>query len=181
MSDTRTTKQMIANAFREILENNTISSVTVGAVCDKCNINRKSFYYHFQDKFDLVKWIFKAEFDEFTDGKKYENAFDFLYAVCSYLEANKSFYGKVFSAGADNVFFGYFYKMFFDISRSFLQKIYDTPKEREFYEVFFADSVTSCIRKWILNKSPYTAYDIAKLINKCVCDIAGRKERENEK
>ena len=25
-------------------------------------MNRKSFYYHFKDKFDLVNWIFDVEY-----------------------------------------------------------------------------------------------------------------------
>lgn len=30
----------------------------------KCGMNRKSFYYHFCDKYDLVNWIFDTEFSE---------------------------------------------------------------------------------------------------------------------
>lgn len=172
MQELKTTKQMIANTFCELLENNTISSVTVGAVCDKCNINRKSFYYHFQDKFDLVKWIFVTEFSSHSEILDYESVFDFLYDVCRYLEKNKKFYRKVFSSEGDNVFFRYFYDLFFDISRKFSGKLYLDLKEREFFETFFADSVTSSIKKWILNGSSYTAYDMANYINRCVCDMA---------
>lgn len=44
--------------------------INVAQICQRCNMSRKSFYYHFKDKYDLVNWIFDTEFMELI---KHEN------------------------------------------------------------------------------------------------------------
>ena len=31
-------------------------------ICEQCEISRRTFYYHFQDKYDLLAWIVEREF-----------------------------------------------------------------------------------------------------------------------
>ena len=58
MTDTRITRNTLANSFKELMKDNDFSKISVADICRNCNINRKSFYYHFYDKYDLVNWIF---------------------------------------------------------------------------------------------------------------------------
>ena len=58
MADSNITKRALASALKELMESTPFSKITVSDICAKCNMNRKSFYYHFKDKFDLVNWIF---------------------------------------------------------------------------------------------------------------------------
>lgn len=37
------------------------SKITVSELIKECNVNRKTFYYHFQDIFELLKWTFEQE------------------------------------------------------------------------------------------------------------------------
>ena len=37
------------------------SKITVSELINECNVNRKTFYYHFQDIFELLKWTFEQE------------------------------------------------------------------------------------------------------------------------
>ena len=52
-----TTKIAIAYAFKDLLSEKPINKITINDITDKCNINRQTFYYHFQDIRDLVEWI----------------------------------------------------------------------------------------------------------------------------
>ena len=62
MADSNITKRALASALKELMESTPFSKITVSDICAKCNMNRKSFYYHFKDKFDLVNWIFDVEY-----------------------------------------------------------------------------------------------------------------------
>ena len=62
MADSNITKSALASALKELMETTPFAKITVSDICAKCNMNRKSFYYHFRDKFDLVNWIFDVEY-----------------------------------------------------------------------------------------------------------------------
>lgn len=44
--------------MKKLMEKKPFSKISVGDICEDCGMNRKSFYYHFRDKYDLVNWIF---------------------------------------------------------------------------------------------------------------------------
>ena len=62
MPDTYSTKQAMADALKELLAARPFSKVSVSELCEACGMNRKSFYYHFQDKYALLNWIFYNEY-----------------------------------------------------------------------------------------------------------------------
>lgn len=55
------TKLALAKALQELLHTKTLDEVRVSELCMRCNLQRQSFYYHFQDKYDLVAWIFMQD------------------------------------------------------------------------------------------------------------------------
>lgn len=57
MADSNITKRALAAALKELMEQKPFSKINVADICEKCGMNRKSFYYHFKDKYDLVNWI----------------------------------------------------------------------------------------------------------------------------
>ena len=61
MADSNITKRALAGALRELMAEMPFEKINVGQICERCHMNRKSFYYHFKDKYDLVNWIFDTE------------------------------------------------------------------------------------------------------------------------
>ena len=55
------TKQMLADALIHLSSKKTFSKITVSEIVDYCNINRKTFYYHFTDIYDLLEWHLNNE------------------------------------------------------------------------------------------------------------------------
>ncbi|MGM9927552.1 MAG: TetR/AcrR family transcriptional regulator [Bacillus sp. (in: firmicutes)] len=53
----RKTKQLIQNSFMQILEKKPFETITIGDITKTAQINRGTFYLHFQDKFDLLDQI----------------------------------------------------------------------------------------------------------------------------
>ena len=53
----RKTKQLIQKSFVQILENKSFEAITIGDITKTAQINRGTFYLHFQDKFDLLDQI----------------------------------------------------------------------------------------------------------------------------
>ena len=55
-ADSNLTKRALAAAMKELMEQMPFSKISVSDIAEQCGMNRKSFYYHFKDKYDLVNW-----------------------------------------------------------------------------------------------------------------------------
>ena len=61
------TKKMLAETRLSLLEKKSISKITVSEIVTLCDINRKTFYYHFQDVYDLLEWHLDCEVEKIID------------------------------------------------------------------------------------------------------------------
>lgn len=60
----RKTKQLIQTSFMQILEKKPFDTITVGDITKAAEINRGTFYLHYQDKFDLLDQIEQQLFSD---------------------------------------------------------------------------------------------------------------------
>ncbi|WP_246543174.1 TetR/AcrR family transcriptional regulator C-terminal domain-containing protein [Fusibacter paucivorans] len=108
MSDSVITKKALATAMKELMEKMPFNKINVGHICDLCDLNRKSFYYHFKDKYDLVNWIYYTEFIETIQTDDYEDDWGLLSDICQYFYKNRVFYINAFQVRGQNSFQDYF-------------------------------------------------------------------------
>ncbi|MGN0318330.1 MAG: TetR/AcrR family transcriptional regulator C-terminal domain-containing protein [Lachnospira sp.] len=84
------TKKSLAAALKKAMETKKLSKITVSELILECNINRKTFYYHFQDIYALLKWVLEEEainvVKQFDMIVNTEEAFRF---IMNYIEDNK--------------------------------------------------------------------------------------------
>ena len=52
------TKLWIAEAMGRLLQKKSIGDIRVTEICREAQIERPTFYYHFQDKYELMAWMF---------------------------------------------------------------------------------------------------------------------------
>ena len=77
-----TTKKAIAFTLKELLLEKPISKITINDITERCDINRQTFYYHFQDITDLIEWICVEDADKtLKDKSSYETWQDGFLAV----------------------------------------------------------------------------------------------------
>ena len=55
------TKKALANSLKNAMKKKPFSKITVKEITDDCNLNRNTFYYHFEDIYDLLRWMFDSE------------------------------------------------------------------------------------------------------------------------
>lgn len=51
------TRNDLADALRQLLSDRSLDKITVQNIADAANVSRKTFYYHFQDVYDLLEWM----------------------------------------------------------------------------------------------------------------------------
>lgn len=73
------TKELIRKEFINLLNKKPIHNVTVTELARKCDIERKTFYYHYENLTELVKEIFQEELsmvvEEFNETLSWEDSF----------------------------------------------------------------------------------------------------------
>jgi AcrR family transcriptional regulator len=86
------TRSLILRAFEELLAEKGFESISVQDVTDKAQINRATFYSHFQDKYALLdytitQWFSKDIQKRTLDACHYtpENLRNLILAVCEFL------------------------------------------------------------------------------------------------
>ena len=61
MTTSPSTKQLIAKSLKQLLQTTPFNKITIQNIVDGCHINRQTFYYHFQDIYDALAWMFLEE------------------------------------------------------------------------------------------------------------------------
>lgn len=55
------TKLQLAAALKILMAQKSMDKITIAELTNLCNIRRQSFYYHFEDIYDLLRWMIENE------------------------------------------------------------------------------------------------------------------------
>ena len=53
------TKRTLADSLKKAMQIKPFSKISVSEIIRDCGLNRKTFYYHFEDIYALLKWMFE--------------------------------------------------------------------------------------------------------------------------
>ena len=182
----RMTKMLLKNALIDIMKNKSIHMVSIKEICEEADVNRSTFYRHYDTQYDLYDEIIE---DIASDiGAIYKNDYttvDFLTKVLEYMESKRetilvilSDNGKVSLGEAFVLFTGRFID-------------HNNTSELVTYVLeFIAAGLTSIIWSWLNKENRRPASDVARMLHNLMMHGVGRvirlsgvikemKEKEN--
>ena len=168
MPDSNITKRALASSLKRLMETKPFAKISVGDICAACEMNRKSFYYHFKDKYDLVNWIYYTECVKALKEKEYATDWELLEDLCVYFYENRSFYRKTLSVEGQNSFSEYFRDLIVSLLSSDMEEIYGRDDSLPFYVDFYTDAFLCAIKRWLLGKDCMPAQEFARLLKNCL-------------
>lgn len=166
MADSNLTKQALSSALKELMEEQPFEKISVSDICERCHMNRKSFYYHFKDKYDLANWIFDTEFIELTKthaldvmnvSDSFEERLYGLVVVCEYFYENRSFYRRILQVEGQNSFSSHFRDFLYTIVHHRVMDLAEHDNIPQMVMDFIVDGFQCCIERWLLDKNCVTA------------------------
>ena len=87
------TKKMLANTLISLMKKKPLSKISISEIVKECQINRKTFYYHFEDIYDLLEWHLEQEVTALTNSMKPLDDFDTaIHISLNYMEHNSYIY-----------------------------------------------------------------------------------------
>ena len=89
-------KILIAEAFIDLLEKESIDKITVKQLIEECHISRQTFYYHFHDIMDVLEWTFRRATDLLVQQSlEAEDRVEVLKIYVDFVKMNRKKLGKL--------------------------------------------------------------------------------------
>lgn len=86
------TKKLLATSLKKLMSKCSLDQITVKELAADCGVNRQTFYYHFQDIYELLGWVFKSEaLEAIEDYKTYATWQKGFLKIFHYVQANRDF------------------------------------------------------------------------------------------
>ena len=156
MADSNITKRALATSLKELMAEQLFDKINVAQICERCNMNRKSFYYHFKDKYDLVNWIFDTEFIELLKHENlsagYAEHWAFIEKTCRYFYQIHSFYRKALQIKGLNSFSDHFREYIRPLIAERISTLFGEEQPDEFTLDFLSDAMICAMERWLLSK-----------------------------
>lgn len=123
LSCSEITKQKMANGLKELMKTIPFNKITVSDITEQCQIHRQTFYYHFQDKYELLNWLINNELIKtLTSDFCYENMYEKFYDSFNVMYQNKKFYQNAFKINT-SILFDYVSKISIDVLDKVIKSI----------------------------------------------------------
>ena len=180
MADSNITKKALAEALKQLMLEKAFEKISVSDICEKCDMNRKSFYYHFKDKYDLVNWIFDTEFMSITKAAPiWEDTWEWGMVICEYFYENRAFYRKALRITGQNSFSEHFKEVLSSILSKRLEEMLGVKIANDFQINFFTDAIVLAFQRWMIEETSMTSEEFINNLKICLQYMAMRyKELE---
>ncbi len=157
MSDSLITKKAIAASIKELMKHKNLEKITVSDIVQNCGLNRQTFYYHFQDKYDLVNWIYYSEVvSAIARNTDYSDWTEVMLDVLNIMRRDKQFYICALNVSGQNAFQDYFFSVTKDLLLEILNGIHDSAgkgenleeSEKNFIADFYTYGLVGIVVQW---------------------------------
>ena len=122
------TEHELALALKTMMAEMPLDDISVTALTKKCHINRKTFYYHFHDIFDLLTQVFLDEKIEGTEDTKDIN--QLMKVIFAYYTKNMKFIDATLDSAGKELVQEFFYNVCYT---NFLRYILAADKEKKLH------------------------------------------------
>ena len=158
-------KKLITDALVELLDEKTLDKITVTDIVKKADINRGTFYAHYENVSDVVTSIFASAYSIITASIR-DLDLDMgimLQELQIVMEKDFEFYQKIFSSDINM-------KIYEEISNGLISYIYDHEAEIShishadfiFYTSFYSGGIIKLYRDWFIGELPMTFDELTK-------------------
>nr|WP_154985499.1 TetR-like C-terminal domain-containing protein [Paenibacillus xylanexedens] len=154
MSASHLTKTALAHSLKCLMEHTPLNKITVKHLVDGCGVNRQTFYYHFQDIYALLGWIYETEaVESIHEYRSYDTWTEGFYKIFCYIENNKAFCCNTLESLGRSHLDGYLYQVTHDLIMGVIDELACGVKvrgeDKEFIANFYTLAFTGLIIQWM--------------------------------
>lgn len=149
---TLNTKRTLAASLKSFTEKKPLSKITVSYIIADCGVNRKTFYYHFEDIYALLKWMLEEEAVNVV--KQFNLLVDYREAVLfvmNYVRKNKHLLCCAYDSMGRDEMKRFFYADFIGITRKVVNDaeqrigVHTEEQFKEFLAHFYTEAAAGLL------------------------------------
>ncbi len=150
------TKKAITAGLKELMKHKSFDKITIADITMQCGLNRQTFYYHFQDKYDLINWIYYNEYIvDLSDNLTLENWYDKIRDMLVKMKRETYFFENAFKSSGESEFEKYLLSFTNELFRNLILKLDEhnevSKKDLDFIAQFYSFGCVGMIILWAKN------------------------------
>ena len=166
----RYTRMMIQQTFLDLLKKKPISKITVKEICDIAQINRATFYKHYQDPYDLLEQLQNEAIQGLLDmieASSEKSTEQILLSILTIMKENKDMFKKFAAMKEDKSFsFRLAVSCFNKMNEMRMKNGGSATAFSDIYFSYIAGGTSGIIEYWLRSGMKESPADIAKTILK---------------
>lgn len=153
------TKQAITASFLKLLAEKPLDRITVKDIVEDCGVSRNSFYYHYQDIFDLMDEVVQTETEKALgahfDAASWQNALiSALHFALSHKRQVTNMYRSSCRNRVEQYLFCVTEKVLFESVEELSKDLHTTEWDRRFLARFYTYALVGLFREWVEDGLP---------------------------
>lgn len=148
------TRRLIAASFMELMKSISFKKVSVNDICENALISRSTFYHHFEDKYQLLRYCMEGEAKRWLTVARDKTVEDAVACALDSILENKNFYHHIISDDSNTEEIGILHSIFV---RFFTDRLLEKeragfvlPGPASILGAFYAGGIVSANNHWIL-------------------------------
>lgn len=148
------TKNLIKQEFIKLLNKKSLHNITVTEIAKQCKIERKTFYYHYENLPQLVKEIFDEELEdvieEFNETLSWEESF---ISATKFILENKKVVKHMYESDYKVELEKYIFSLSGEIMRKYIERVAKDTNAQEIdiklIAYFYQCALSSSLIQWV--------------------------------
>ena len=120
------TEHLLARTLKQMMATQPLETISVIELSNKCNVSRKTFYYHYHDIYDLLTQVFLDE--KIPNTNTAETFNELVTIVWKHYKNNEAFINATLASAGESLYSEFIYNIFYTNALRFINK-YDTEKK----------------------------------------------------
>ena len=180
------TAKKMDKALISLLEEKSFEYITVSEICKRAEVNRSTFYLHYENTIDLLNETARFLLDDFAayfnvdveniTNKFKENSLDelnfisdeYLHPYLSYIKENRIAFSTVLLHSVSFGFNEIFQRLYDNIFNPILERYNYPTADRKYAMMFYLNGITAIVIEWLKDGCEKTIEEVSQIICGCI-------------